>query len=94
MTAADRAAGVLQGGANAVQGTAHEARSGDRDQGLSDREAAAHARWQAGLPARNQFERDAYAKAEVQVTGGRMYLDRVAERASAVEAAREAEAGS
>jgi hypothetical protein len=92
MTAADRAAGLLQGAADAAVGVQHEARSGDRDHGLGDREAAAHARWAAGLPARNAFERDAFAKAEVLVTAGRMHLDRVAEQASAVEEAREAAA--
>ena len=39
MTATDRAAGKLQGAADAVQGTAHEARSGDRNHELSSREA-------------------------------------------------------
>jgi hypothetical protein len=90
--ATDRAAGVLQGAADTVQGAAHEARSGDRDHEPGDREAAAHARWQAGLPARNQFERDHFAKLEVEVTAGRMHLDRVAKQATAMEAAREAEA--
>jgi hypothetical protein len=88
----DRAAGKLQGAVDAVQGTAHEARSGDRERRGAGREAAAHARWEAGLPARNQFERDHFAKLEVHVTAGRMHLDRVAKQASAVEAAREAEA--
>ena len=92
MTAADRAVGVLQGAVDAVQGVSHEARSGDRDHELGDREAAAHARWAAGLPARNTFERDAYAKAEVHVTAGRMHLDRTAKQATAMEAAMTAEA--
>jgi len=92
MTATDRAAGLLQGAADAVQGVTHEARSGDRGHGPSDREAAAHARWEAGLPARNQFERDHFAKLEVHVTAGRMHLDQVAKQATAVETAREAEA--
>lgn len=94
MTATDRAAGVLQGGADAVRGVAHEVRSGDSDRHPRDRAAAAHARWEAGLPARNQFERDHYTRLEFEVTAGRMYLDRAAERASVMEAAREAEAGS
>ena len=98
MSATDRAAGMLQGAADTITGTAHEARSGDRERDLGDRGAAAHERWAAGLPARNQFERDAYAKAEAEVTGGRMYLDRVAEQATVMEAAMtagaEAEAGS
>ena len=50
-------------------------------------------RWSAGLPARNQWERDHYAELEVHVTAGRLWLDRVAKEATAVEAAREAEAG-
>ena len=75
MTATDRAAGLLQGAADAVQGVTHEVRSGDRGHGPSDREAAAHARWEAGLPARNQWERDHFAKLEVHVTAGRMHLE-------------------
>jgi hypothetical protein len=99
VTATGRAAGVLQGGADAVQGVKHEARSGDRDHEPGGREAAAHERWAAGLPARNQFERDHFRQLEAEVTAGRMYLDRVAEQAAAVEASRqvqaaEAEAGS
>ena len=78
---------------NAVQGVAHEARSGgDREHRDTGREAAAHDRWEAGLPARNQFERDHFAKLEVEVTAGRMHLNRVAKQATAMEAAREAEA--
>lgn len=91
MTATGRAAGVLQGGADAVQGVKHEARSGDRDH-EPGREAAAHERWAAGLPARNQFERDHFRQLEAEVTAGRMYLDRVAKQASAVEASRQAQA--
>ena len=83
MSATDRAAGMLQGAGDTIQGTRHQARDWDRGGGESDREAAAQARWASGQPARNQYERDHFAKAEAEVTGGRMYLDRVAEQAMA-----------
>lgn len=89
---ADRAAGVLQGGADAVQGVAHKTRSGDRDHELSGREAAANARWEAGLPARNQFERDHFAELEVRADAGMKHLERLGKQASAMEAAMAAEA--
>ena len=92
ISAADRAVGVVQGAADTIQGTRHEARSGDRSHELGDREAAARERWSAGLPARNQFERDHFAKLGVEVTAGRMHLDRAAERAAAMEAAMTAQA--
>jgi hypothetical protein len=88
----DRVPGVLRGTADAVQGVQHKSRSGDREHRDSDREAAVYARWAAGLPARNQFERDHYAELEVHVAAGRMHLDRIAKEATAVETAREAEA--
>ena len=47
---ADRAAGVLQGGADAVQGVAHKTRFGDRDHELSGREAAANAAGRRACP--------------------------------------------
>jgi hypothetical protein len=43
-------------------------RSGDRDHELGDREATAHVRWEAGLPTRNQLERDHFAELELRVT--------------------------
>ena len=89
---ADRAAGKLQGAADAVQGVAHQTRSGDRDHGLGDREAAAHARWEAGQPPRNQFERDHFAELEARVDAGMRQLEAEGRQASAMEAARAAEA--
>jgi hypothetical protein len=90
----DRAAGVLQGAADVAQGVTHEVRSGDRDRDRepSGRAAAAYARWQAGLPARNLYERDAYAAAEANLAAGMRHLAALGRQASAMEAARAAEA--
>jgi hypothetical protein len=63
---ADHASGALQGAMDAAQGVAHEVRAGHSDRQPDDRAAAAHARWHAGLPARNTFERDAYAAIETR----------------------------
>jgi hypothetical protein len=88
----DRAVGVLQGAADVAQGATHEVRSGDRDRELSDRAGAAYARWLAGLPARNTFERDAYAAAEANLAAGMRHLAALGRQATAMEAARAAEA--
>ena len=88
---ADRAAGVLQGAADAVQGVMHEARAWHGDRQPDDRATAAHARWQAGLPARNTFERDAYASLENQVAAGMNHLGHLGRQASQMEAAMAAE---
>ena len=48
MSATDRAAGMLQGAGDTIQGTRHQARDWDRGGGESDREAAAQARWASG----------------------------------------------
>jgi hypothetical protein len=49
-------------------------RAGHSDRQPDDRAAAAHARWQAGLPARNTFERDAYAAVEANLVAGMNHL--------------------
>jgi len=88
----DRAAGVLQGAADVTQGVTHEVRSGVREHAPSDRAAAAYARWLAGLPARNLYERDAYAAAEADLAAGMRHLAALGRQATAMEAARAAEA--
>ena len=89
---ADHASGVLQGIADAAQGVAHEARAGDSDRAPGDRMAAAYARWQAGLPARNTYERDAYASIEANLAAGMNHLAWPGKQAAEVEAARAAKA--
>jgi hypothetical protein len=84
---ADQASGVLQGVADATQGVMHEVRAGHSDRDPSDRSAAAHARWQAGLPARNTYERDAYASIEANLAAGMDRLARLGKQASEMEAA-------
>lgn len=53
--------------------------------------AAAYGRWQAGLPARNQFERDAYRAIENDVEAGDQWLTDIGKRAAQAEADRAAE---
>lgn len=67
MTIADHAAGKLQGAADHVKGIEHSARAWVSDPGADERHAEAHARWSAGLPARNQFERDFYREHENRI---------------------------
>lgn len=83
---ADQAAGALQGAADAAQGTRHRARAWSAEHHPDDREAAARERWHAGQPARNTFERDAYATFENQVRTGMNRLIAQGEQASAMEA--------
>lgn len=89
---ADRATGLLQGAADGAQGVMHKVRAGDSEHHPNDRATAAHARWEAGLPARNQFERDHFASIEANLTAGMNHLNRLGKQASAMEAARAAEA--
>jgi hypothetical protein len=89
---ADRAAGALQGAADAAIGVAHEARTRDRDDTPGDRSAAAYTRWQAGFPARNAYGRDAYASIEARLAADMAHLAWLGEQASRMEAARAAEA--
>ncbi len=88
----DRAAGVLQGAADAAAGTKHHTRAWSTEHPADGREAAARERWQAGLAARNQFERDAYASIENYVAAGANRLARQGKRASEMEAAMAKEA--
>jgi len=90
---ADRAAGVLQGAADAAAGVKHRVRAGHSELEPDGREQAARARWQAGLPARNQFEKDTYLAIENDVAAGMNRLARHGKQATAMEAAmtREAE---
>ena len=67
--ATDRAAGALQGAADAGQGTKHQARAWSAEHHPDDREAAARERWHAGQPARNHFERDVYRALEAGISG-------------------------
>src|SRR5450755_2297767 len=92
MTIADRAAGALQGAADAAQGTKHHARAWSAEHHPEDREAAARERWHAGQPARNTFERDAYATFENDVAAGMNRLAWHGRRASEMEAAMTKEA--
>ena len=93
MTAADRAAGVLQGAADAALGVKHEVRAWHSEAHPDGRTEAAQARWEAGLAARNTFERDAYLSIENDVAAGANRLARQGKQATAMEAAmtREAE---
>jgi hypothetical protein len=63
----DRAAGVLQGAADAAQGVKHQARAWSAEHHPDDREAAARERWHAGQAARNTFERDVYDHIEASI---------------------------
>jgi hypothetical protein len=67
MTATDRAAGLLQGVTDKAKGLEHSSRAWVSDPGADDRHAEAHARWEAGLPARNQLERDVYREHENRI---------------------------
>jgi hypothetical protein len=92
--AADRASGVLQGAADATMGVKHEIRArGSEQTPGGDRAAAAHARWEAGLPARNTFERDAFASIEANLTAGMNHLNWLGKQASEMEAGRVRQAG-
>jgi hypothetical protein len=82
----------VQGAGDIAQGVTHEVRSGVREHTPSDRAAAAHARWLTGLPARNLYERDAFASFEASLTAGMNHLNWLGKQATAVEAARAAEA--
>ena len=88
----DRAAGALQGAADAVRGVRHQARSDDLSPHPIGREEAARARWHAGRPARNTFERDAYDSIENSVAAGMNRLARHGKQASGMEAAMTKEA--
>ena len=87
-----RAAGAVRGAADAARGVEHEARAWGAEKHPSDREEAARARWEAGLPARNQFERDAYDSIENGVAAGMNRLERQGKQATAMEAAMTKEA--
>jgi hypothetical protein len=86
----DRAPGILRGAVDAAQGVMHEVRAGHSDSQPADRAAAAHARWLAGQPARNTFERDAYAAAEANLSAGMNHLNWLGKQASEMEADRAA----
>ncbi len=83
----DRAAGALQGASDAVRGVKHHARSDDLSPHPGGREEAARARWHAGQPARNRFERDTYAVLEHDAAAGMIRLERQGRQAAAMEAA-------
>ena len=89
---ADRAAGMLQGAADAARGVRHQAASDDLSPHPADREEAARGRWHAGQPARNAFERDAYAVFENDAAAGMNRLERQGKQAAAMEAAMTKEA--
>jgi hypothetical protein len=88
---------MLQGAADAAQGTRHQVRAWSTEHHPGEREAAARERWHAGQPARNTFERDAYAAFENQARAGMNRLIALGRQASAMEAtmaaAAEPEAG-
>ena len=88
----DRAAGVLQGAADAALGVKHEVRAWHSEAHPDGRTEAARARWEAGLGARKTFERDAYAVLENDVAAGGNRLARQGKRASEMEAAMTKEA--
>ena len=67
--AADRAAGIAKGAADVVQGRQHQSRTWVSDPAAAERQAEAQARWGAGQPARNQFERDVYHSIEMGISG-------------------------
>jgi hypothetical protein len=92
VTITDRAAGALQGAADAALGVKHYIRSDDLSPHPRDREEAARARWHDGQPARNAFERDVYAVLENDAEAGMNRLTRQGKQASALEAAMTKEA--
>jgi hypothetical protein len=69
VTIADHAAGKLQGAIDAAKGIEHSSRAWVSEPQADDRQAEAQARWQAGLPARNAFERNAYHALEIGASG-------------------------
>jgi len=87
-----RARGVLQGAADAALGVKHEVRAWHTEAQPDGRSEAARARWEAGLPARNTFERDAYLAIENDVAAGANRLARQGKQASEMEAAMSAAA--
>ena len=87
-----RAAGALQGAADAALGVKHQAASDDLSPHPADREEAARERWHAGQPARNAFERDVYAVLENDAAAGMNRLERQGKQATAMEAAMTKEA--
>lgn len=91
---AGRAAGALQGAADAALGVRHQAASDDLSPHPSGREEAARERWHAGQPARNAFERDTYLVLENDAAAGMNRLERRGRRATAMEAAMTKEAES
>ena len=88
----DRAAGVLQGAADAALGVRHHVRSDDLSPHPAGREEAAQERWHAGQPARNPFERDVYAVLEHKAAAGMYRLAQQGKQATAREAAMAKEA--
>jgi hypothetical protein len=68
VTITDRAAGALQGAADAALSVKHQARAWSAEHHPDGREAAARDRWHAGLPARNAFERDVYRAIEAGIS--------------------------
>jgi hypothetical protein len=67
--AADRAAGIAKGAADAARGRQHQSRTWVSDPAAGERQAEAQARWHAWQPARNQFERDVYHAIEMGISG-------------------------
>ena len=86
----DRAAGALQGAADAALGVKHQARAWSAEQHPHDRESAARERWHNGLPARNHFERDVYRAIEAGISS----IDRPEAAAAARQMPADREAGS
>jgi len=81
-----RAAGALQGAADAARGVKHHIRSDDLSPHPREREEAARERWHAGQPARNTFERDVYAVLENDAAAGMNRLARQGKQAAVMEA--------
>ena len=88
-----RAAGALRGAADAALGVRHQAASDDLSPHPPGRKEAARARWEAGLPARNPFERDTYAVLENNAAAGMNRLERLGKQASRMKAGMAAPAG-
>jgi len=65
--ATDRAAGAVTGAVDAARGFRHESHSWSTEPASPERAAAAQARWESGLPARNAYERAAYAAIDATV---------------------------
>jgi hypothetical protein len=86
----DRAVGAAQGAVDVVTGTEHSSRAWVAEN--PEREAGARARWSAGLPARNRFERDVYREHENRIAADSPRAEEV--RARLGEHAREIEAHS